>query len=105
MISASSRGRCRLRFKHETATTTVSRVSRRYLLMMSGRQSGVEGVQGEGPYYLEIDDNNEAKILLCILAIQILDFLFHLTDFHGQVVHLSEILTIRFDHDLVNILL
>ena len=46
-------------------------------------------------------DESKAQILPGILAIQIFDSLFYLADFLGLVVHLSEIMTIRFDRELL----
>lgn len=43
--------------------------------------------------------------LPCILPIQILDFLLYLTDFLGQLVQLGEIITIRFDYELLVVFL
>ena len=45
-----------------------------------------------------------ARNLSSILAIQIVDFLLYLADFFGQVVHLSEIIAIGFDYQLLVIL-
>ena len=39
-----------------------------------------------------------------VLAIQIVDFLLYLADFFGEVVHLSEIVAIGFDYQLLVIL-
>jgi len=42
---------------------------------------------------------------IVILPIQVLDFLLYLTDFLGQLVQLSEIISIRFDYELLVVFL
>ena len=44
------------------------------------------------------------RVLLCILAIQVLDFPLHLTNLHGQFAHWREIMAIGFEHELLVVL-
>ena len=70
-----------------------------------GHRRKTKQVCFSGPSFLTGLSPPMRRPLLCILAIQIIDFPFHLTNLHRQFAHLPKIIAIGFEHELLAVFL